>query len=1588
MSPHPRLRRALRLTLKGLAFFVLALVAIVATVLLAINLPPVSNWVAGRANAALEPTFQGRLVLHRLGHLDFGGLSDAEIEVLDPAGQSVLVARDIDVRLFWPGVAWQAVVERPDVLQVPISRVGLDEVDVTLIDDGNGSPTLAAAFEPRQPEKEEPETSGGTAIVIDEISVETVRVRGALAAVGPIDADLRQLRAKLENDPNGTHVLLDGVAIDARQLPQVGTLTGKLTAEVTLPAEPEASTPASDAQRLDAKTLDAQKDPAVAKTGANGAGPTTQVYSLSPAPVRRIVAGFDGAIGGSDAEADVKLSGEELAATLDMAELRPATVTRLVPALAPSGPLSLSAKVEGLLSDLAFDARLAQKAAEVRARGRVASAGESSKISANVTTSKLDLSRLMPEGAKTELNVGLDAQLDFGAKGGSGTYHVVSNESRFGDEVLPRTTVEGKLALPSEAPVNTSGRVTIDEPGAPTKIDYDVQSGDQGVVANVASMTQLDQPKRLRELSGARFTGEVATRARYDAVKDEVDAELRVNLADIRHASVNANRLDVAARAQGRASEPNLELLANLTGVRAGNRTWSRLRVHALGSSDEIDVRAQAYGKKPDRVDVHAVVAPSSEQLVRSPVIQVRDSAGNLTIRAAGVHRSGERLKVDGLTIEGPGRATASLSYGRELEQLTLDTDQLDAARVLRIVGIRTRLSSAKLDLEAEYQGGRQPRGKLVANVSDIGLGRLSGGSASADFVLTGGKVSGKADIELARGAKTHLAIDGMKLPLGDGPPPSLETLRGGVELQGDVDLARLQPLFPFAGIERASGRLVFDINVARNPESQRIPRFRAKLRSEKLVLVSERPDAEQMPTADRAKDTSPWTLRGVDIDLDASLENQRAKLDARVFDRSGDVLAVNAEFRELGDLANPRAAFEHAPFTARLSLPRRGFEQWPAPIRPAEIQGALTLQVDAEGTLADPRVHARGRVDGFRAASDNPKLRRVDVELGAEYQASGGNVMMRAHEKGKAVLGLDSRWTGDAARLGSALGTPDGKSPLLADLKLDLNDFPVELVPDLQNKHVAGNLSGKVELTGLGKDARVSLDLGSKRITLDRLILNELHAKVRADGKELELETRISGGGGNARVTARAGMSWADRLLPVIDQEKLEGAFTAQRFPLATLQPVVEGSVSELAGKLDADIRAELVGGQPRLSGRASLDDGVLQLPAVGQRFSDVSAKVAITPERVRIEEVKARGLSGGFEAEAEAQLHGLTPVSAQATLSIKEDDKLPLTLEGESVGDAWGKIELRYRVDEANQQTLVNVDFKKFHLQLPAAPPQGIQALEQADHVRVGYWRQDREFVTVPLQPLEEPSAPSDQQTIVTVDLGDMSLEKGDQVEVGVGGKITAKLGAELDVTGKLETKRGTLFISGKTFDIERGTVTFTGGPPDTPIISAVARYDAPAGYTVYAEYTGTASEGKLSLRSEPSLSQDEILTLLMFGTPDGSFGAGGEGGNDLSAVVSVAGSTAAQGLNRALSKVTDLDVSARVDTSTGAPRPELVLQLTPRVAARVTQALGEPSPGQSPDRTFVTLELRIASAWALSTMVGDRGATAFDMIWRRRY
>jgi translocation and assembly module TamB len=284
-------------------------------------------------------------------------------------------------------------------------------------------------------------------------------------------------------------------------------------------------------------------------------------------------------------------------------------------------------------------------------------------------------------------------------------------------------------------------------------------------------------------------------------------------------------------------------------------------------------------------------------------------------------------------------------------------------------------------------------------------------------------------------------------------------------------------------------------------------------------------------------------------------------------------------------------------------------------------------------------------------------------------------------------------------------------------------------------------------------------------------------------------------------------------------------------------------------------------------------------------------------------------------------------------------------------------------------------------------------LQSLEASKDVRIGVRRADGAFAALPVQPLEpgaKSGAASGQPTQplrIQIKLGNkVTVERGRTAQAQLTGQLTIVSASQTNVDGRIEVRGGKLDVSGKTFEIERGVVTFEGDDPGNPSISATARWDAP-GYSVYADYVGDVQNGRIKLHAEPPLTQDEIASLLLFGSPEGSVG-GSSDSSGAALAVSVAGDSAAKGLTRALDNLTKLDVSARVDTTTGSARPELVFQVSPRVSAKVTRAVGAPAAGESPDRTFLTLELRLKRAWALSALFGDHGASALDLIWRRRY
>jgi translocation and assembly module TamB len=649
-------------------------------------------------------------------------------------------------------------------------------------------------------------------------------------------------------------------------------------------------------------------------------------------------------------------------------------------------------------------------------------------------------------------------------------------------------------------------------------------------------------------------------------------------------------------------------------------------------------------------------------------------------------------------------------------------------------------------------------------------------------------------------------------------------------------------------------------------------------------------------------------------------------------------------------------------------------------------LRGRVALDVELDGSLAEPRVRGFVLLRRLRTQRGGES---VDLRANVRYSPAEGELYARASGSRGQDLGLASaRWQGDALR---AATQPHGGAKLVASADAELFGLPLEVLPVLAEQQLKGRITGRAQLRNWGKNAELDARFEGQNLQVGTTALPGvlLSASHRADKLLAELSVKTTQGA--ARVKLEADANWGARAAPELKQRGV-ARLSTQRFELASLSPLLGAYVSELSGKLDAEAQVAVDADGTRVAGTARLEHGVVQVPAIGQRFSEISARVAVGDNQFKLQELSARGLTGRLTATGAAQLDGFALRSAELRASVAKREALPVTVEGAALGDAWGNVRVTYRSPETGER-LLDVNVPEFRLTTPESGGASLQDLDNAEGIRIGTRRADGTFVTLPVQPLEpdessgegEASAPV-QPLRIRIQLGNnVTVARGATAQAQLTGRLEVLTSPQTSVTGRIEIRGGKLDVQGKTFEIERGVITFHGSDPANPTITATARWDAPE-HTVYADYVGDVETGRIKLRSEPPLSQDQLASLLLFGDPDGS--RGGSDPNTAALAVSVAGETAAKGLNKALADFTSLDVRARVDTTTGSARPELALQVSPRVAAKVTRAIGEPAVGESPDRTFLTLELRLRRGWALSALLGDHGASALDLIWRHRY
>jgi translocation and assembly module TamB len=291
--------------------------------------------------------------------------------------------------------------------------------------------------------------------------------------------------------------------------------------------------------------------------------------------------------------------------------------------------------------------------------------------------------------------------------------------------------------------------------------------------------------------------------------------------------------------------------------------------------------------------------------------------------------------------------------------------------------------------------------------------------------------------------------------------------------------------------------------------------------------------------------------------------------------------------------------------------------------------------------------------------------------------------------------------------------------------------------------------------------------------------------------------------------------------------------------------------------------------------------------------------------------------------------------------------------------------------------------LDVPKFDFYLEEQLDLELQTLEAPTDIEVGARQKGGAFIRYDRSKEDSPSSGSG--PLLELKLGkDVWIHRGRGAFVAVRGSLDRDVNGRFK--GQLTLPEGQVDVLGRVFEIDQGVVTFEQDDPPNPIVIVQASWESPSGYRITAEYRGPVDDGTLTLSSDPPLTQDQVLNVLLFDDPEG--GLDEERGGGASALATT---VATSGLSSALSDLSNLDISAGVDTSEeDNARPEVGVRLSPRwsVELQYNPEGGTDAISRTPDRALVSLRARITRRWSVETTVGDQGTSILDFMWRYRY
>lgn len=1609
-KPHPGARAALHLgrTIVLLCSFAGATLG---GVMLHANTPAFRRMAASIGNEIMGGIFEGKIVVTnvrslRLGR--YGSLAVDKAEILDPDGKPVIVAENVEGTIDLYRLIDSVTAGKGPVVDLSRSSFGKSEV-ILDVDPKTKTPKIALTFQP----KKKPESSVSPpptpdvgppkepTVIIPHALLKYAHVHGDIvpAAPGNLDAVGEDLDVSVLIENAEAHVKL---------------LKGRTT--LRSPRVPN--------QRCDVKG-DAHASLDIALK--------TSTLSLS--------SDLDGACGGVPvvAKAQLNLPGE-LQATLDIASVEPSAMRAAFGDDMPfTKSAALHAQVHGqLASSLFIDAK--GKVGEttiVTARGEL-DLREGHAFKVDVDASHVDATAFGAPAA-TDLSAKVHGEGVLGIGGGPmGSFKVTTAEGTAAGQKVPPTTIEGSFD-----PQIVKANINAKEPGVVANGNASLDRKTKVVTFDVQGRSDSLQALARAE-NRAHGSATARVRGTIDLDRKTIAATAVASGDGIgtTDGTATAKHVNMNGTISGSLDAPVVEVAFTGTDVAVKTNTdkgSSPLTYPQAKGSARIAIGGGAAPRILDAtLDLDAPTGAREGVAASAKGIHVGPD-GNVEARGLRITGLGEPLELDA-------------RFGRDSWSIRAKSRGVDLHRVATLTGIKQLVMApegtrAELDVDLS-QTATGADGHLDVVVRSekgaVGDGALI---AEAHAKVERGKLTGNAKVTAEGFGQVEITRAELEIPSGRLDGRSLARTTGVVEMRGAVDLSRGAALLLGEYVERASGVASFEARIERG-DPNGLPAIRGTVKTEGLevaILRGDPPIDSQLISGVDVMAHVAWDGRTEDAELSVLSWDKHGLLGTAGAKSRVPVVAWATGAKKI--TGQTLGALE---IDGRVSLPARELTELPAFMRFFDLQGKIDGHMHVTGTLAHPKLTVTGKANGIaetraaaagsRAQPSQPTFEPLDGAFEARWDGEHASVTLAVDErrrqttsKRKPGVPLPPQRRGSGApRPTLALGGRARNTPghlrtivLLTDVKMTdiLNGTPVRELPwrasaevEVENLMLAalpipgsaptqGALTGRVRVKDINHDPSFEGSAHIDNFGVSGARVKNVDVTVGGRDRSLFGQVTFDAGDDKGKATVQVASQslriqklhadWDSTLPTRIDYAIMNGR-------LALLAPIVKKSIPEIDGRVNGVGSISLEATSQVFEGGLAIQEGRLYVTQLGEEISNLTATARFERSGTwRIEDAKGKMGSGEFRGSASGRMKGLDFVDAEATLIVAKD-AIPISAEGATFAEATGEVKISAkRSGDARSTLLSKVSVPRADIQLPDRSTQQLEQLEPDPTIRVGVRRKDGQLDRSAVRKGRGGTGTSD-STIkgkepgalvarIDVDLGENIHLEGRGLDVTLTGKTSVGISDEVVMTGRIDLRSGTIIVHGRRFTVETGAVTFLeGGEIGNPIIVASAYWDAPDRTRVWVEFVGPLKTGKLTLRSEPPYSKNEILSVLLFGRPDPNMAAPGQGntqGAPGSGATAVGSGFVAGDLNRVLSEL-DENLDIETDTLSGnRTRTKLGRSFFDR---RLKVQVGY-APGRTyrePDSTYVFVNWQFIPKWSLQATRGDRGTSILDILFQHRY